>query len=92
MNFRNTMMFTCRSYNLKLRNTSTVMMHYECELLKGDRKGEGEWDPGYFSVSNKTGNVQPDCDEEFTIRFQPTEVEMENMRYLHIHMDNLSPN
>lgn len=84
--FRPTMMFTCRSYTFKIRNTSTVMMNYTTML--GHQRESNIWEPGYFSVSSKTGVVQPGCDEVLTVRYQPTEVQpSEDQRVLQIRID-----
>lgn len=31
-------------------------------------------DPGYFYISPKAGSLAPNCDENFSVKFTPTEV------------------
>jgi hydrocephalus-inducing protein len=46
-------------------------------------------DPGYFYISPKSGELAPNCDEVFTVRFSPTEVDVNNERFLVFSIENL---
>ena len=48
-------------------------------------------DPGYFYITPKEGSLSPNCDESFTVRFSPTEVQLNNERFLIISIDNMEP-
>jgi len=73
------MMFTNRVYQFKLRNTSTITMKYDNKLCT---ELDQLWDPGYFSITPKQGIIKSNCDELFTVKFSPTEVESNNYRLL----------
>ena len=47
-------------------------MNFNCKIVDSET---GKINAGYFSVSPHTGVVNPNCDETFTVRFSPTEVE-----------------
>lgn len=51
----------------------------------------GKIDAGFYSVSPHTGTINPNCEETFTVRFSPTEVDETNERLLVISIKNLSP-
>jgi len=73
------MMFTNRIYQFKLRNTSNITMKYDNKLCTDV---DQLWDPGYFSIMPKQGTIKSNCDEVFTVKFSPTEVEPNNYRLL----------
>ncbi len=79
VSFHPTMMFTTRTHEFKVKNSSTVTMDYDNQLVAyKDRLQEQAWNPGYYSISPKKGAIKPGCDELFTLKFQPTEVELSN--------------
>lgn len=86
--FKPTMMYTSRVYQFRLRNTSAIKMKYTCKLVHPQT---GLYDAGYYLVTPKTGALSPGCDEIFSVKFSPTEVEDINHRLLVISMESLDP-
>lgn len=66
------MMYTSRMHKFTVKNTSLIKMNFNCKIVDSET---GKINSGYFSVSPHTGVVNPNCDETFTVRFSPTEVE-----------------
>ena len=48
--FKPTLMFTSRTYKLKVKNTSLIAMNYKVKLASAET---GQYDPGFFSVGPK---------------------------------------
>lgn len=88
IDFLPTMMYTSRVHKVSVKNTSSIKMTYACKIVSFET---GKIDSGFFTVSPHTGTVNPNCEEVFTIRFSPTEVEETNERLLVISIKNLSP-
>jgi len=88
VDFLPTMMYTSRVHKVSVKNISTIKMNYNCKIVSFET---GKIDSGFFSVSPHTGTINPNCDEVFTIRFSPTEVEESNERLLVISIKNLNP-
>lgn len=86
--FSPTLMYTSRVFKLSLKNTSAIAFKYSCKLVSAEN---GLIDPGYFSVSPHEGTVSPACDEQFVVKFLPTEVYDDNERLLVIQVENLAP-
>ena len=86
--FKPTLMYTSRSYQVKLRNISNIRMKYLCKLVHAET---GVYDAGYYMVTPKQGVIAAGCDEFFTVKFSPTEVEENNARLLVISIENLDP-
>lgn len=82
-------MYTTRIHQLKLRNSSLISLSYTCKIVSAET---GVIDPGYFYIFPKSGTVAPNCDEQFTIKFSPTEVEHSNERLLVVSIEHLDPN
>ncbi|CAD8206755.1 unnamed protein product [Paramecium octaurelia] len=87
--FKETLMYTTRVHQLKLKNTSLIAINYSCKIVSAQT---GAIDPGYFYVYPKQGKIASNSDEMFTIKFSPTEVDESNERLLVISIDNLDPN
>lgn len=83
------MMYTSRMHKFTIKNTSAIKLNYRCKIAS---PLTAKIDAGFFSVSPHAGTVQPNCDETFTVRFSPTEVEENNDRLLIIDIKNLDPN
>lgn len=83
-----TMMYTGRVHKFNLKNTSTIKMTYSCKIVGSYT---GKVDAGFFTVSPHNGTINPNCEEVFTVRFSPTEVEDINERLLLISIKNLNP-
>jgi hydrocephalus-inducing protein len=88
IDFYPTMMYTSRVHKFTVKNTSTIKMHYNCRIVSAEN---GKIDSGFFTVSPHNGAVNPNCEQPFTVRFSPTEVEQSNERLLVISMKNLNP-
>ena len=88
VDFLPTMMYTGRVHKVSVKNISTIKMNYNCKIVSSD---SGKIDSGFFTVSPHSGTINPNCDEVFTIRFSPTEVEETNERLLVISIKNLNP-
>ena len=86
--FKPTLMYTTRNFQFKLRNTSNIKMKYNCKIVSADT---GVYDAGFFLINPKTGTIGSNCDEIFTVKFSPTEVEESNNRLLIIAIENLDP-
>jgi hydrocephalus-inducing protein len=82
------MMYTSRVHKFTVKNTSTIQMHYNCKIVSAEN---GKIDSGFFTVLPHNGTVNPNCEETFTVRFSPTEVEEFNERLLVISKKNLAP-
>lgn len=89
VNFKETLMYTTRVHQLKLKNTCLIAFNYTCKIVSAET---GAVDPGYFYVYPKAGKIASNSDEVFTIKFSPTEVDETNERLLVIQIDNLDPN
>lgn len=88
VDFLPTMMYTSRVHKFNLKNTSTTKMIYNCKIVSAET---GKIDAGFFTVSPHSGTVNPGCDEVFTVKFSPTEVEETNDRLLVLGIKNLDP-
>ena len=82
------MMYTSRVYKFSLKNTSLIKIAYSCKIVSAST---GKIDAGFFSISPHSGTILPDCDENFTLKFSPTEVEEINDRLLVVGIKNLDP-
>ena len=82
------MMYTSRVHKFSIKNTSLIKLSYNCKIVSAST---GKIDAGFFSIAPHTGTINPDCDETFTIRFSPTEVEDINDRLLVIAIKDLDP-
>jgi hydrocephalus-inducing protein len=87
--FRATTMYTSRVHKFKVRNTSLIMLKYKANVVSAET---AQFDPGFFSVVPKSGTLAAGCDEVFSVKFSPTEVEDINERLLVIAIENLDPN
>lgn len=63
-------------------------MIYNCKIVSAET---GKIDAGFFTVSPHSGTVNPGCDEVFTVKFSPTEVQETNDRLLVLGIKNLDP-
>lgn len=72
-------MYESRTHSFSVKNTSLINIKYNCKIIKYE-DNKPVVDPGYFYVTPKTGNLAPNCDENFTVKFTPTEVINENER------------
>lgn len=88
IDFYPTMMYTSRVHNFSMKNISTIKMNYACKIVSAET---GKIDAGFFSISPHAGSIMPGCDENFTLKFSPTEVEDTNERLLVISIKNLDP-
>ena len=82
------MMYTSRVHKFNLKNTSTIKLHYNCKIVSAST---GKIDAGFFSISPHSGSILPDCNETFTVKFSPVEVDDINDRLLVVAMKNLDP-
>lgn len=82
------MMYTSRVHKFTVKNTSTIKLNYNCKIVSART---GKVDAGFFTVSPHSGTIMPDCDETFTLRFSPTELEEIIERLLVISIKNLDP-
>lgn len=71
--FKPTRMYESRTHNFIIKNTSLITIHYTCKIILYENNNPIV-DPGYFYITPKTGNLAPNCDEVFTVKFTPTEV------------------
>ncbi len=81
-------MYTSRNHKISLKNTSTIKLQYNCKIVDYET---GKIDAGFFAVSPHNGIILPNCEETFTIKFSPTEVEDFLRRLLSISIKNLDP-
>ena len=81
-------MYTTRVHNFSVKNTSLIAIKYSCKIVKATDEGEMV-DPGYFYIAPKVGTLSPNCDENFTVKFSPTEVDEDIQRFLVVTIDNL---
>ena len=88
IDFYPTMMYTSRVHKVSVKNTSTIKMNYNNKIVSAET---GKIDSGFYTVSPHSGSVNPNCEEVFTIRFSPTEVEETNERLLVVSIKNLDP-
>lgn len=82
------MMYTSRVHRFNLKNTSAIKMNFSCKIVNSET---GKTDPGFFLISPHSGVILPGCDQTFTIKFSPTEVEEVNDRLLVVSIKNLDP-
>lgn len=86
--FKPTTMYTTRNFQFKLRNSSNIKMKYNCKIVSAE---SGAYDPGFYLINPKAGTIASNCDEIFTVKFSPTEVEESNNRLLIIAIENQDP-
>ena len=86
--FKPTLMYTTMTHPFKLRNSSTIKMKFVCKIVNAET---GVYDPGFYLITPKIGTLAAGCDEIFTLKFSPTEVEESNNRLLVISIENLDP-
>ena len=86
--FKPTLMYTTRVHKFSVKNTSLITTKYSMKIVSAET---GVLDAGYFSVTPKTGTIAPGCDEFFTVKFSPTEVDYTNSRLLVCSIEHLSP-
>ncbi|EGR29178.1 hypothetical protein IMG5_161280 [Ichthyophthirius multifiliis] len=88
--FKPTLMYTSRNYIFNVKNISLIPFNYTCTIIKYDEEtNQPIIDPGFFYINPKQGTISPSCDEQFTVKFSPTEVFDKNERFLIISIENL---
>ncbi|EGR28756.1 hypothetical protein IMG5_169530, partial [Ichthyophthirius multifiliis] len=86
--FKPTLIYTSRTHTFKVKNTSLINIKYSCKIIS-HINDIGQIDSGFFYVTPKQGILAPNCDEQFTVKFSPTEVEENNERFVIITIENL---
>lgn len=81
-------MYTSRVHKFTVKNTSLINLKYNCKIVSAET---GKIDAGYYSLGNHSGTIAPGCDEQFTLKYSPTEVDETNNRLLVVTIDNLDP-
>eukprot|EP00825_Cyclidium_porcatum_P002075 TRINITY_DN1095_c0_g1_i4.p1 TRINITY_DN1095_c0_g1~~TRINITY_DN1095_c0_g1_i4.p1 ORF type:complete len:1802 (-),score=468.45 TRINITY_DN1095_c0_g1_i4:3309-8714(-) len=91
--FKPTTMYSSRVHQFTVKNISLINLNYSCRIVRyeGEEQDKAIVDPGYFYISLKEGKIAPNCDEQFTVKYSPTEVHDSNERFLIITIDNLEP-
>lgn len=91
--FKPTTMYSSRVHQFSVKNVSLIALNYQCRIVRYEGEGQTQAvvDPGYFYITPKDGKIAPNCDEQFTVRFSPTEVHESNERFLVISIENLEP-
>lgn len=84
--FRETMMYTARCFSFKLKNTSIINMNYSWKFMNPDN---GALDMGFYSITPKAGSIRPETEENFEVKFLPTEVDERMDRVLECVICNL---
>lgn len=88
--FKPTRMYESRTHTFYVKNTSLITIKYQCKIIMYENN-KPVVDPGYFYITPKMGTLAPNCDENFTVKFTPTEVQSQNERYLIVTIENLEP-
>ena len=88
--FKPTRMYESRTHTFYVKNTSLITIKYQCKIIMYENN-KPVIDPGYFYITPKMGTLAPNCDENFTVKFTPTEVQSQNERYLIVTIENLEP-
>ena len=86
--FRPTLMYASRSYKFTLKNTSLISINYNFKIVNSET---GILDAGPYSISNKKGSIPAGCDDNFLVKFSPTEIEQDFSRILSANIENLAP-
>lgn len=81
-------MYTSRVHKFSVKNTSLISLRFNCKIVSAET---GKIDAGYYSLGNHSGVIAPGCDEQFTLKFSPTEVDETNARLLVVSIENLDP-
>ena len=68
-----------------MKNTSLINLNYRCKIVNGE---SGIPDTGYYGIYPKMGTIAPNCDDQITVKFSPTEVDETNFRLLMIQIEN----
>jgi len=75
--FKPTFMYSSRVHQFKIKNSALIKLNFSNKLVLFENDAPLA-DKGYFSVEPKQGAIAPGSEEEFTVRFAPTEVSNSN--------------
>ena len=88
VDFKPTLMYASKSYKFSIKNTSLISLDYNFKIVNANT---AVLDAGPYTIIPKKGNIAPDCDENFIIKFSPLEVENDFSRLLSANIINLNP-
>lgn len=77
--FKPTMMFGSRSFKFRLKNISSIALHYNFKITNAS---SGISDSGPFSISPRNGVIPAGTDEILVVTFSPEEVNRDFSRLL----------
>lgn len=77
INFKETKMFSSRTFGFQVKNSSCVEVEIETEFLD---EYTGSSDAGYFSIQTSETKILPESSKELIVKFSPLECEVSNLR------------
>jgi hypothetical protein len=86
--FKPTLMYASRTFKFTLKNTSMINLEYNWKIANIKT---AILDAGPFSINPKQGVIAPGCDDNFIVKYSPTEVDSDNVRLLSANIRNLNP-
>jgi len=77
MEFKPTLMYAQRTHKFTIKNTSLINLHFNFKITN---PATGLLDAGAYSIFPKKGSIAPGCDDNFLVKFAPTEIEADFAR------------
>ena len=88
MEFKPTLMYAQRTHKFAIKNTSLINLHFNFKITNSET---GILDAGAYSIFPKKGSVAPGCDDNFLVKFAPTEIEADFARLISATFLDLDP-
>jgi len=88
IDYKPTLMYASRTFKFTVKNTSMINLEYNWKIANIQT---AILDAGPFSIIPKQGTIAPGCDDNFIVKYSPTEVDSDNVRLLSANIRNLNP-
>jgi len=88
MEFKPTLMYAQRTHKFAIKNTSLINLNFNFKITNPDT---GLLDAGAYSIFPKKGSIAPGCDDNFLVKFAPTEIEANFARLIGANFLDLDP-
>jgi len=88
MDFKPTLMYAQRTHKFAIKNTSLINLHFNFKIANAE---SGILDAGAYSIFPKKGSIAPGCDDNFLVKFAPTEIEADFARVISANFLYLDP-
>ena len=88
MEFKPTLMYAQRTHKFAIKNTSLINLNFNFKISNAE---SGLLDAGAYSIFPKKGSIAPGCDDNFLVKFAPTEIEADFARLISANFLDLDP-